>query len=443
MRLGLVVSVFVFAVACVDRPISELVPVPETVEAEELPASLNRQLDLLFVIDNSGSMTAEHASLRTRFPDLIARLTALGDALPDLHIGVVTSDLGTGRIAQPGGRCDGTGGDGGRMTGGRCAALGGAAFITDELGADGTRLRNYTGTLEDAFACVADVGIDGCGYEQHLEAMRLALSPPQNPGFLRRNADLAVIIVADEDDCSAADDHLFSDDPALGPRSDYRCFAYGVTCDPVADPGAPGPRDNCRPAPGPGYLHAIDRYAAFLTELKPAPDMVSIGVIVGDPAPVSVVQSGTALALAPSCSGGLGDAAPAVRIAGLVDAVDAVAGRGHRETICTGDLGAALDVLGAALAPSGACFESPLVDRDPIAPGLQPECAIIEHRADGTSTPLPLCVDGGARPCWRIVSDPRCPQTVDGQRLEIDRAGALAPADATIELQCVVESGSP
>jgi hypothetical protein len=311
-----------FVIACVDRPLTELDPIPESVEAEELPANLNRAVDLLFVIDNSGSMSQEHASLTNRFPELIASLTALGDDLPDLHIGVVTSDLGTGSISLPGGRCDATGGDGGRMTGGRCAALGGATFITDDLGPSGERVRNYSGALTDAFACLADVGDEGCGFEQHLEAMRRALDPATNPGFLRRGAELAVIIVADEDDCSTADDRLFgSTDPALGPLSDFRCFAQGVVCDPVPDPRSPGLRTNCRPNPAPGYLHTIEAYVTFLRDLKPDPTMISVGVIVGDPDPVEVVTSGTTSTLAPSCTGGLGEAAPAIRIAGLVDAI--------------------------------------------------------------------------------------------------------------------------
>jgi hypothetical protein len=432
-----------FVIACVDRPLTELDPIPESVEAEELPANLNRAVDLLFVIDNSGSMSQEHASLTNRFPELIASLTALGDDLPDLHIGVVTSDLGTGSISLPGGRCDATGGDGGRMTGGRCAALGGATFITDDLGPSGERVRNYSGALTDAFACLADVGDEGCGFEQHLEAMRRALDPATNPGFLRRGAELAVIIVADEDDCSTADDRLFgSTDPALGPLSDFRCFAQGVVCDPVPDPRSPGLRTNCRPNPAPGYLHTIEAYVTFLRDLKPDPTMISVGVIVGDPDPVEVVTSGTTSTLAPSCTGGLGEAAPAIRIAGLVDAIAELNERGRRETICTGDLGAALGDLGANLGGSGACFESPLVDRDPIATGLQPECAIIEHRADGTALPLPACLSGGARPCWRITSDPRCRQTPRGDRLAIERDGP-APADATIELQCVVSGATP
>jgi hypothetical protein len=30
------------------------------------------------------------------------------------------------------------------------------------------RCRNYEGTLEDTFSCMAEMGVEGCGYEQQL-----------------------------------------------------------------------------------------------------------------------------------------------------------------------------------------------------------------------------------------------------------------------------------
>src|SRR4030095_10307504 len=54
------------------------------------------KIDLLFAIDNSPSMTPMQAQLKMRFPALMA---ALSTALPaDYHIGVVTSDLGSGPV---------------------------------------------------------------------------------------------------------------------------------------------------------------------------------------------------------------------------------------------------------------------------------------------------------------------------------------------------------
>ena len=62
---------------------------------------------------------------------------------------------------------------------------------------------------------LAQIGATGCGFEQHLLAMRRALeNNPANAGFLRDNAFLAVIFIADEDDCT------FAKSAMLGPESD-------------------------------------------------------------------------------------------------------------------------------------------------------------------------------------------------------------------------------
>jgi hypothetical protein len=72
--------------------------------------------------------------------------------------------------------------------------------------------------LAQAFSQLASVGTNGCGIEQHLEATKRALDGnPLNAGFVRDSAFLAVIVIADEDDCSLASSALFD-----GNRSDDR-----------------------------------------------------------------------------------------------------------------------------------------------------------------------------------------------------------------------------
>ncbi|MDD5308575.1 MAG: hypothetical protein PHU25_14735 [Deltaproteobacteria bacterium] len=55
-------------------------------------------------------------------------------------------------------------------------------------------------------ACLASVGAQGCGIEQPLIAAVRALD--RQPGFLRSDALLAIIIISDEDDCSMNGDGL-------------------------------------------------------------------------------------------------------------------------------------------------------------------------------------------------------------------------------------------
>jgi hypothetical protein len=392
-------------------------------------------------------MSQEHDSLETRVPELIAGLDQAAGRLPDLHIGVVSSDMGTGNVDVGDPRCGPGGGDGGAMHGATCAALGGNSFITDVVAADGGRSRNYTGTLDDAFACTADLGIDGCGFEQHLASMQAALSPGKNPGFLRESATLAVIILADEDDCSADNDQLFTraNDPVLGPFSDFRCYEQGVACANDPDPRAPGPRTGCVPRPTSPYLVEIDQYATFLRSLKRDPSKIFVAGIVGDPGNVSVIRDGSLPALGFSCSGGLGNAAPAVRLSSFLDLFP---DNHDRETICTGDLGGALGAIADQLPPlDGVCFHGAVTDRNPNLDGVQPECSVVEITdLDGPARhqePLPACDGTTARPCWRITADPTtCSATDHHLRIDVERT-APAPSGGYLEVQCVVSVPVP
>jgi hypothetical protein len=75
-----------------------------------------------------------------------------------------------------------------------------------------------TGNDGDEFKRRAIVGIDGTGLELGLEAMRLALERPENAGFVRPAAALAVIFVTDEEDGGDLVDFL--PDPALSRAPD-------------------------------------------------------------------------------------------------------------------------------------------------------------------------------------------------------------------------------
>ena len=58
-------------------------------------------------------------------------------------------------------------------------------------------MKNYNGPLEDMLGKMVALGTAGCGFEQHLWSMQRALqNTTANPGFLRPEAYLAVIVVA-------------------------------------------------------------------------------------------------------------------------------------------------------------------------------------------------------------------------------------------------------
>jgi len=401
----------------------------------------NRDLDILFVIDNSPSTNDKQARLAAAFPQMIDVLSQIDGGLPNLHIGVVTSDMGTSSsgdapapaIGQIGnGGCAGVGDDGAL----RKAAGMTDAFLSDVEGPGGTRVTNYTGSLRDVFGSLAHVGDGGCGFEQHFAAMRRALVNPLNAGFLRPTANLAVVIVTDEDDCSASSSTLFApDNGTLGALSSFRCFRFGVHCG--EDPTTEGLHSNCEAAIGSPYIEDLDPFVDALLAAKSDARMVMTAAIIGLPPSVSVgftVPPGGGPPqpfLERSCdftgATGTDGAVPAVRIAEILYSF---LGRNALTSICDDDLSNPLQRIGqsAARMMGGACLDTAtLVDASPEA-GVQPSCEVADIRdsAPGAATLLPLC-SSGAPDCYEIVADAAaCPASADHLRVRVHRAATVA-----------------
>ena len=66
-----------------------------TLLVADIPATPNPDLDILFVVDNSPSMADKQQSLAANFPQMMDVLGTLDGGLPNLHVGVVSSDMGT------------------------------------------------------------------------------------------------------------------------------------------------------------------------------------------------------------------------------------------------------------------------------------------------------------------------------------------------------------
>lgn len=154
-----------------------------------------RAVDLLFVIDNSGSMEDEQANLIASFPGFI---TAMRSQLSDelgYNVGITSSDLyaGNSTCLQEGALITQTLGMGASNQ--NCAP-----FSSD------LRFMTEDDDLEAKFGCAAQVGIDGDGNERPMQTMLAALSPEMtgpggcNEGFLRDDALLVVVIITDEED---------------------------------------------------------------------------------------------------------------------------------------------------------------------------------------------------------------------------------------------------
>lgn len=325
---------------------------------------LTNTVDLVFVVDNSGSMEQEQGALTRGFSELVAALVSpkFRARLPDLHVGVVSTDLGVGKYtAIP--SCGVVGGDKGKLQ--NTPRSQGCTPPADRFIAHAAGSTNIpgcaadpAGCIEQTFSCIAELGTTGCGFEAPLESARRALDPKRrvNPGFLREDALLVVVFVSDEDDCSARKMDLFDRSAAaankLGPLSSFRCFEYGIRCDgdtSAAKERMPGTRRNCVPAGD--WLYAVDDYIRFFTQLKGARDRVLMAALAG---PISPVRVGTSSndqpTLQPSCQTSNGFAVPAIRLKKVVDAF-----RGDFSSICSGGSSTGTSTLdfGPALAQLG------------------------------------------------------------------------------------------
>lgn len=262
---------------------------------DPLPESIT-MVDVLVVVDNSGSIEAERqAMIAAAGESLFAQLTDDLGQLPDLHLAVVSTDVYPG-IDQVPGCAAGTTADGRFRTGlptATCPVQG--TYIIDSSDGNGGRIDNYDGAIADAFSCFASLDSSGCGFEQPLEAMRRALDGryPEHAGFLRPDALLSVVLLTDEDDCSAFDPTIFSDptatiDSYLGPRGDFRCFEFGVVCDPD-EPRTHGAKSHCLPREDSPFITPVAEFREFLTSLKTEPGLVMVAGIMG---PTDVVEVG-------------------------------------------------------------------------------------------------------------------------------------------------------
>ncbi len=160
------------------------------------------QVDILFVVDNSGSMGEEQASLTANFSSFIQFADA--QAL-DYRIAVVSTDMdgdpfGAGGCPNPG--------DPNRPSTLPQAACGYFADGNETTANPDWRLvtPSEQPSPEAAFTAIASQGTNGSGTEQGLAAAYAALSSPiitgWNNGFLRQDAYLAIIFLSDEEDQS-------------------------------------------------------------------------------------------------------------------------------------------------------------------------------------------------------------------------------------------------
>jgi hypothetical protein len=320
------------------------------------PHAATRNLDLLFMIDNSPSMKEEQANLIRNFPVMINELKKLPGGLPNLHVAVVTSDLGAGSVPLSNGGCPRIGGDRGIFHAPNCGLAPGSNFLTTS--SDGA-LNNFQGDLQSVFNCMASVGDQGCGYEHQLQATRVALYEaitPENKGFLRDDAMLAIVLISDEDDCSAqTSTNLFVDDATFpGTTASFRCAQVGHLCDGKSPALTPfdAPLEACASNEN-GRLIKVAEVVDSIKVLKsrPAEQIVVAGIFGWPNNPLGAryryVQTPDGLDYAPICQSVNGEATAGLR---LKKFVESFGNAGAFFSICNDDFSPAMQQIGSRLA---------------------------------------------------------------------------------------------
>jgi hypothetical protein len=334
---------------------------PEGTQPRVVPMDTQVKLDLLFMIDDSLSMQEEQANLARNFPRLIEELRKMPAGLPDLHLGVVSSNMGAGE-ASFGGSCGTSLGDRAvfQVRNG-CGLEKGRFLISRDNGSN----NNFEGNIADVFACLAEIGTGGCGFEHQLQSVRMALSGfvSDNSGFLRGDAHLAVVYITDEDDCSAPADSSLFGTSVSGQDSSLRCSLAGHLCNGKAPPADAfsTPLENCSAAPdGGGKLIPVKTFIDEMKQLRT--QSVSISVIGGWPLDVENAKytidydqsssNSVYLTSMPICSSSNGKAVVGLRLKQFVDAFGAA---GKFISICQDDFSTAMTQVGELINTNVEC----------------------------------------------------------------------------------------
>lgn len=273
------------------------------------------KVDILWVIDNSGSMAAEQEKLADRFESFFDALVVAG---VDYHIGVVTTDRSEGGVLREfGGVVDGCD---------RCAVL------DNDVAEDDAAV---------VFADLVTAGASGAAFEEGFASALAALEDGNNDGFVRDDAALYVVFVSDEDESGgdglAAPRHLQRALESLKPRGQENTVAVAAIAGYPLE-NAPVPIESLCDVLGTTFNANVGdddpRAAALQETLRDGPSCVDPAL----PDDVPAAVGGRYFELA-------------CRTGGVV------------ANLCAGDYGTALDGLGANAAGLRRTFPLSAADR--------------------------------------------------------------------------------
>jgi hypothetical protein len=461
--------------ACIEHPLKPVEYDKSQVDDNQIQLTVNKNVDILFVLDNSGSMGEEQAKLAANFGAFIETLEKEG-VEANYRIGITTTDNGNpwcGAATTP---------EAGSLVLSSCRGrLEHFTFtgtnpptIVDDIACTNIcqyekaelddqmiptttdldpnpKVRPWLESLEgaknvpenistvEAFQCFGPQGIDGCGFESHLESMYKGLQRTKNQnessyGFLRDAAILAVVIVTDEVDCSynndwkeifeASGNKVFWSDPDAQYPTSAVCWNAGVKCT-----GGPGTYDACQSInydtngvetsdSDKAVLHPLSRYNDLLQGFENSKKMLNpdqeviVAVLGGVPDGYSSGMQDITYAdsadpvfqgdfgIGPGCAD-LSDpdnpqtALPPVRMKEWAENF----GDRNLYSICDDDYTPALQAIADRIASQikPACYKDCVKDTDPATAGLQPDCFVEEEVPGSPKLQVEACaLVGGA-----------------------------------------------
>ena len=400
-----------------------LLPACQDYNYEELRGSVHKNVvwtktipvsaeaDILFVIDNSGSMAGEQRQFAESFRVFVDILDEeYGD---NYHIAIVSTGMESQGCPRCGDgitkSCINITGENGRFQDQVCRNIGTDSAPIYECKEPNPACRVVAGGNLDCFydpvagEGTVFAGVLGCGYERGLAPIRNALGALEkkyNAGFLRDDAMLAVIVISDEEDCGEVGDvyELTSDG---GNICNFAAKGFGPNGETV-HPNDPQQRSYT--------LTPVEEYHDFLVnEVKGGrEELVKFAAIVGikDVADLSTTtieyqqDSGGRWDVVPACStpgctGQYCDADPGTRYLKLAEEFGENA---LVDTICQSDFSKTMGDLGEFI-------KCPRVFKLGVEP-LDPDLAAI--LLNGKEIPRHSCsIEGRQEPC-EIGAD-QCP----------------------------------
>lgn len=455
--------------ACNSHPLQQPTPVPQ--QETDILVAVNpiRMLDIIFMVDNSPSMDPKQTALAAAFPQMIDELKKLPDGLPDVHIAVVSSDLGAGKTSLPG-NCSRVQGDKGlfQVRPG-CGVKDGALWIESSNGNT-----NFTGDISTVFGCMATLGTSGCGYEHQLKSVAVALQRDEHKGFLRDDAYLAIVLITDEDDCSADWTSLMFQESLPNETTSLRCATRGHVCD-GHNLEYPTTQEfktnlaNCAPRDSDDLaLMKVSEMVKAVRDSKPRPaEQVIVAGIFGWPADVQGLTDGngktaeyhigkdpTPIAdqenkfdYLPICEvEGLGKNYAGIRLKAFVDSFGA--DNGLMFPLCANDFKKPMQKIGEKLRKTleDTCINYPFIDTSK-ADGVQPSCSVVDRipaNKGYTETKLPPCNGenpGANKACWELAVDAeKCTKTAEHFKIKVRRGESgndPAPPGTMASMKCL------